>query len=480
MEVKNTFKGYLFLKIICCFLLSPFSAHTQTSLLDQSILERDRILKIGYGTIIERDSISAKKNFLRAVGGLALVQVIPWSYSYYITETDFAKISFKSVGRHLKLSSWTWDDDQFTTNQFSHPYHGNLYFNSFRTNGYDVFPSALATVGGSLIWEIAGETEPPSINDLVNTSFGGIVLGEMTHRLANKLLNNKSTGLRRQTNEFFGLLINPMNGFNRILSGKWGKQPSNIHEIDSSNIDAQFDLGVRRINTDHNLIAKGENALYGRMRFLYQDKKEEKKPFGVFSVDIEVGVDDSALVNTLCVYGLLYGRELLSNNRSKHLVALSANYDLFHNSSFFYGGQSMNLNLISEFKIASKSKINTTFGVGPVLLAAVPDQYMDDSEHRNYDYGSGLSLMGNVKMDVMERLELGIQYTGGIVGTISGNHSSYSLHSLSSELSIFIWKPFSINVSSGFFTVKGNYRDYPDIKKRYSFGRVSVGYQVSF
>lgn len=478
MEVKNVLKRHGYLKLLFFLLLFPFSIFAQESLLYPTGLRQDSLAKINNEGLL--DSMQRKPNFLRAAGGVALVQVIPWSYSYFITKTEFAKITFKSVGEHLKPSSWTWDDDQFTTNQFSHPYHGNLYFNSFRANGYGLFSSALATVSGSLIWEIAGESEPPSINDLINTSFGGIVLGEMTHRLANKLVNNNSTGLRRKTNEIFGLLINPMNGFNRILSGKWGKQPSNGGEIDSSKIDAQFDLGIRRINTDHNLIKKGENALYGRMRFFYRDGKELKRPFDEFRVDIEAGVDDSALVNTLSVYGLLYGRELLANSRMKHSAILSANYDLFHNSSFFYGGQSVNMNLVSEFDIASNSKINTTFGVGSVLLAAVPNQYMKGGKHRNYDYGSGLSLMGNIKADIMERLELGIQYTGGIVGTISGNHSSYSLHSLTSEFSVFIWKPFSINISAGFFTVKGNYRDHPDIKKLYSFGRVSVGYQVSF
>lgn len=479
MRVKNGFKKYGCLKLIFCLLLFPITAFAQDSLSNRYSLKQDSLANIKNGKSIG-DTVQRKTNFLRAAGGVALVQVIPWSYSHFISKADFAKISFKSLGENLKPSSWTWDDDQFTTNQFSHPYHGNLYFNSFRANGYSLFPSALATVSGSLVWEIAGESEPPSINDLINTSFGGIVLGEMTHRLANKLVNNSSTGLRRKTNEVFGLIINPMNGFNRILSGKWGKVSLEEATIDSSRIDAQFDLGVRRLNRSHNLMGKGENALYGRMRFLYQNGETIRVPFDEFKVDIEVGIDDSALVNTLSVYGLLYGRELLANSRVKHSAILSANYDLFHNSSFFYGGQSVNMNLVSEFNIASKSKINTTFGVGPVLLAAVPNQYLKGGKHRNYDYGSGLSLMGNIKADVMERLELGLQYTGGIVGTISGYHSSYSLHSFSSELSVFIWKPFSINMSAGLFTVKGNYRDHPDIKKLYSFGRVSVGYQVVF
>lgn len=479
MGVKDVIRKHGCLKLILFFLLSPFSNYGQLSLSHTASSVPDSIADVNNNVLI-LDSLQIKPNFLRAVGGVALVELIPWSFSYFIKKKEFARISFKTVGEHLKINSWTWDNDQFTTNQFSHPYHGNLYFNSFRANGYNILPSAVATVGGSLVWEIAGETEPPSLNDLVNTSFGGIVLGEMTHRLANKLVNNRSTGLRRKANEIFGLLINPMNGVNRIVSGKWGKISSEGDDIDSSGIEAQFDMGIRRINTDHSLIKKGKNTLYGRMRFLYQDQKSTRRPFDEFSVDIEVGVDDSALVNTLSVYGILYGRELLANNGMKHIAILSANYDLFHNSSFFYGGQSVNMNIVSEFNISSRSKVNTIMGLGPVLLAAVPNEYMKDSEHRNYDYGSGLSLMGKIKLNVMERLALGVQYTGGIVGTISGNHSSYSLHSLSSGLSIFIWKPFSINMSTGFFTVKGNYRDYPDIKKFYSFGRVSFGYQVSF
>ncbi len=479
MGIKNVFRKQSYLRLILLLMLSPIPIYAQVSKLSITKCPQDS-LTVANSDLPALDSVQPKSHFLRAAGEVVLVDIIPWSFSYFIKKEENSKISFKTVGEHLKFTSWKWDDDQFATNEFSHPYHGSLYFNSFRANGYEQLPSALATVGGSFLWEIAGEREPPSINDLINTSFGGVILGEMTHRLANKLINNRSTGLRRKTNEFFGLLINPMNGFNRIISGKWGKVPSGSQDLDSSRIDAQFDLGVRTINRDHNLIKKGENSVYGRMRFLYQDKNSRREAFDEFSVDLEAGVDDSALVNTLSVYGLLYGRELLANNRMSHSAMISANYDLFHNSSFFYGGQSININMVSEFKIASKSKLNTVIGFGPVLLAAVPDQYLKDSKHRNYDYGSGLSLLGNIKMNVMERLILGVQYTGGIVGTISGNHSSYSLHSLSSELTVFILKPFLINMSAGFFTAKGNYRDLPDIRKLYSYGRVSVGYQVSF
>lgn len=488
----NSIGRFCFIALICgtCF----FPKEIQAS---QNSVEVDTVLSssIDSNVRIEVDSISGdslfvdvpvlKKNFMRAAGGLLLVEVIPWSYSYFITKTDFAKVSFKSLKRHIPLSSWKWDNDGFTTNQFSHPYHGSLYFNSFRANGYSLLPSAAATLSGSLIWEIAGETQAPAPNDLVNTTFGGIVLGEMIHRLANKLVNNTSRGLKRKVNEVAALLINPMNGLNRIVDGKWGKPPSGNDQIDSSKIDAQFDIGIRPISEKRNMVNKGENALYGRARFLYMNGSQRReKPFDVFRVDMEVGVDDSALVNTLSVYGLIYGRELLENDRVTHQAILSANYDLFHNSSFFYGGQSVNANVMSEFKLGSKSRINTTLGIGPVILAAVPDRYLKTKEtiddERNYDYGSGLSLSGNITFDIIDRIKLSTQYTGGIIKTISGNHSNYSLHALSSELCVTFVKDISINLSSGFFNVHGKYRNFPDLKSRYSFGRISIGYHVIF
>lgn len=465
--------------LFCWFLLASFLISIPDAQGQQVQRDTNTIVRQSVDTIPVSDAPS-KRKFLRATGEVALVQVLPWGYSYYVTQSDFAKISFKSVSRHLKLSSWAWDGDGFTTNQFSHPYHGSLYFNSFRGNDYNLLPASLATLSGSLIWELAGETQSPSFNDLINTTFGGIVLGEMAHRLANKLVNNQSIGFRRQANEIMALLINPMHGFNRILDRKWGKSVGLNREIDSSKMDAEFDLGFRRISTNQNLITKGSNVLYGRMRFVYEGSEGDRKPFDAFSVDVEVGLDDSALVNTLSVYGLLYGKELVSRERVKHQAILSANYDLFHNSSFFYGGQSVKMNLMSEFKVASSININTTFGLGTVLLAAIPDQYMNNRESRHYDYGSGLSLGAKLSLRVLERIKLGMLYTGGVVATISGNHSHYALHALSSELSITPLKPFSINISSGYFVVNGDYRDYPDIKKRYSFGRISLGYQLFF
>jgi hypothetical protein len=91
-----------------------------------------------------------KKNFLRAGIEWFSIQAIPASVNYFIRKDPVSHISFKNFFSHLKLSAWTWDDNLFATNQIAHPYHGQFYFNSFRSNNYS-FQSTAATVAGSYI-----------------------------------------------------------------------------------------------------------------------------------------------------------------------------------------------------------------------------------------------------------------------------------------------------------------------------------------
>src|SRR4249919_2622181 len=61
------------------------------------------------------DTLKIKKRFWRGAGELLLVEVIPWSYNYFVRDAEFAKISWESIGHNLKLSSWEWDDNNFKT-----------------------------------------------------------------------------------------------------------------------------------------------------------------------------------------------------------------------------------------------------------------------------------------------------------------------------------------------------------------------------
>jgi hypothetical protein len=77
---------------------------------------------------------TVEKNFTRAALEVTGVNVGIWLFCRYIreggTNTGF-RIGIQSWKDNL-LNGFEWDDNQFSTNQFAHPYHGSMYFCSAR------------------------------------------------------------------------------------------------------------------------------------------------------------------------------------------------------------------------------------------------------------------------------------------------------------------------------------------------------------
>ena len=86
------------------------------------------------------------------------------------------------MGQHE--SGWVWDLDDFVVNQIGHPYQGNNYFNDRTRQRPELLGVGGVTAFGSGTWEYFGETNHASLNDFINTTLGGIALGEMFHRTA--------------------------------------------------------------------------------------------------------------------------------------------------------------------------------------------------------------------------------------------------------------------------------------------------------
>ncbi|MBN1559378.1 DUF3943 domain-containing protein, partial [candidate division KSB1 bacterium] len=91
-----------------------------------------------------------------------------WAFAYYGLDGYWSQISWQSVGMNLR-HGFEWDPNKFKTNFFDHPFHGNLYFNTARTNGLSFWEAAPFSFGGSMMWELFMESEFPSYNDLLMT-----------------------------------------------------------------------------------------------------------------------------------------------------------------------------------------------------------------------------------------------------------------------------------------------------------------------
>jgi len=428
------------------------------------------------------DIITDHKRPWRGTTELFLIQAVPWSINRFVRKAEFAKITFKSLAHNVNPSSWEWDDNSFQTNQFAHPFHGSLYFNSLRTNGYNFWGSAPAAFAGSLFWEVAGETHVPAPNDFINTSLGGISLGEMTYRISNALIDPSARGFRRATQEIVGLLLNPVNGLNRILDKKWGRvKPFSSQDPRPKLVHTFMDYGGRFFSekTKDFFKRKGNNEFYLRLRLLYGNPEEESRiPFSSFSMTAEAGASDSGYLNTLSVTGYLLRWRMKSNNNAKHMGVISMNYDFLKNNAFEYGAQSFRYSIISDWKTKNpRNRLKTTAGGSLIVLAAVPDVYLYYGEGRNYDYGPGIGYHAGAEISFNDQFFSTLQYRGGWFKTLNGNRSDFFLNTVTNEFRYEPRKNLFFTLEFGHFSLQGNYQSYPDFTRSYPFLRYSTGFK---
>lgn len=135
--------------------------------------------------------VNTHKHPWRAAGEIVLLNGAVVGYNILLRSNEiFSKITMNDIKRNVTHGYWWWDSDYIHTNTFEHPVHGAIYYNIARLNGMSIAESSLYTLGGSWMWEIFCESEQPSINDMVYTTFGGISLGEPLYRTGMRVYND--------------------------------------------------------------------------------------------------------------------------------------------------------------------------------------------------------------------------------------------------------------------------------------------------
>ncbi len=441
--------------------------------------------KISLSDSIDVDYIprDKKKHFWVAAGELALVQFIPWAMARWgraweNPEDNWAKVSTKTWWRNITYG-WEYDGDAFLTNYFGHPYHGNLYYNIGRTNGYNFWESGLWALGGSALWEYFGENFRPSINDWVNTSLNGINLGEMLYRLSSMVTDNTASGCTRFLQEVGGTLLNPVRGFNRIITGEVSKSFPNPEESNPSSFVFTLNAGVRRLDKDGDVntfesINEGIFSLGISYGNIFRDNL--KIPFSTFDVSGAISFKIPNLTR-LQSSGSLYGWHISKSNTTKHLINLTLNYNYFDNPGFIYGGTSINSRLLSHFIVWDKTNVVTNLGVGFIAMGGTPNDYYSDPEGRNYDFGPGVTFNFGASIYNSRFKYLGIFYTYNIIWTQSiPTESTHHLHIFWANTEIPLISNIFLSIGYGVYWRNSLYSFEEDQRKRNSVGRITIKY----
>ncbi|MGC3977553.1 MAG: DUF3943 domain-containing protein [Paludibacteraceae bacterium] len=175
----------------------------------------------------------------------AVVNIGVWSFDRRVLNTEYSRINLQTIKNNLSHLP-VWDTDKFSTNLLMHPYHGSMYFNGARLNGFNFYESVPFALGGSLMWEYFMENELPSINDLISTSLGGSALGEVAFRLSDNILDDRAAGFNRFLREFTAGVLSPSRFIERVSSGKvWRRRSEKGNLGKLIPINVYLNLGYR-------------------------------------------------------------------------------------------------------------------------------------------------------------------------------------------------------------------------------------------
>jgi hypothetical protein len=294
------------------------------------------------------DSLNPRKSLLIPIVESIGLNLALGAFNAYVTKSEFAKISWKTV-KHNHEIGWTTDADALITNMFAHPFHGSIYFNTARSSGYNYWTSWGVAMIGSWQWEFFMENEPPALNDWIMTSIAGSMMGEIFYRFSNLILDESLSGSSRTWNEIAAGIFNPGRLFNRLIYGRTARVTSEkLYEKQPSM--GEFALGMNNVAEGTNFENGQKNGMF-TIDYAYGKLFEKRggfKPFDFFRWNLALnfgGVQPP--IGQFRVYSILHGKATRYDSGSAFLWGFFNNYDFLESSVYQIGGVSIGLKVFS-------------------------------------------------------------------------------------------------------------------------------------
>lgn len=368
---------------------------------------------------LEVNSTNEKKYFLPAVEVVGLNFAV-WGYHRYLSGEGWSNISWETIKNNFK-NGFEWDVDGYLMNQFWHPYHGSNYYNIARSNGLGFWESAPYAFGGSLMWEYFMENEPPSYNDIVNTPVTGIILGEISFRVSNLIIDESTVGFERFLREFTSTLIAPMQGLNRMIRGDMWKagvptKRSNFNLIVSSGIHNVFFSS--KINNSKSYATLRMDLNYGN-QFAVAD---HKKPFDYFTLHTEVNVAQGDNIVGIFASGVVWDSNLKLFEKSKNIIGIYKEVDIHINTIYKLSATSVTGQIINTIPFSPSISMINYFGLSAILMGGTNSHYASESG-KDYNIGPGASAKLGIKINFVNFGEIYSNYKRYWIHTLSGAES---------------------------------------------------------
>jgi hypothetical protein len=364
---------------------------------------------------------------------------------------DTAKVTPKTWWDNME-SGFEWDNNPWGVNQVGHPYQGSNYFTAGRANGLGFYGSAAVAAFGSATWEFYFENNRASFNDLINTTLGGIALGEVLHRAAWMVRNPMSES--RKNKELVATIIDPIGGLTRMVNGDAKRVADKPPAMIPSSVRYSIAGGV--MWQGESLKDVHDRGLpFVDMALFYGNTREARStvPYGSFDAVFSLG----AGVTQTGIRGRMFGTPFGGHYQFNVLQT----FDFMMNHAYDYGGQGIDLEVGMTRKIFSGTTLWMAGGGGVTLLGAVNTLAPSPVEGfatgagsdgtREYDYGPGFRWSGFIQMSRQSQPYFTIAYQGYHVAVVDGVRSNHVLQRLFVDARVPVRSSISIGVAGEYF-----------------------------
>lgn len=398
-----------------------------------------------------------------------------WGYFRFVEKEDYTKISMQTIRNNFRTGFW-WDQDGFMGNQFNHPYHGSAYFNSARSNGLSFWESALYPLGGSAMWEFFMEVEPPSYNDIVNTPVSGIILGEISYRVTDLLLDDSKRGVERIVRELSSFLLNPMRGINRIVRGEmWREGPP------SPRPDYRIWLSIGGNNVFEHRTLSGNHG-YALIRFDmdYGDPlatSNHNAPFDYFNVRGELSISKNDNIFGVFASGVLWDRRVTLLQNSSDALGVYKEFDLLRNTVYRLTATSVTFRLTNTMSLSSSVSLENSLSVSAILMGGVNSQYAS-LHQKEYNIGPGASARVGTLWKIQKYGSVYLNYKQYWLHTLNGAKSEEFIGLLNIGTNYTVSGTTMIGFDFLLYDRYGSYTYLPHIKSSNSAIRLYVKFSL--
>lgn len=293
------------------------------------------------------------------------------------------KVNVSSIRRNLR-SSWGVDNDPFKINQLGHPYQGSMYHGFARSAGLNYWESLGYTFVGSALWEIAGETTPPSKNDQIMTGIGGTFLGEALFRMSSLVLE-KGDG-PRLWREVGAAIISPSTGINRLAFDKRfdaifaSRNPVYYSRLGLGVADTTQNVpgtSTTRKRTEAQADFSIDYGLPGKPGYEYT------RPFDYFT--FQATASTANVFENVMTRGLLFGTNYEAGKNARGVWGLYGSYDYIAPQTYRVSSTALSLGTTAQVWLSESVALQGTAlaGVGYAATGTIRGAAEND-----YHYGA--------------------------------------------------------------------------------------------